>query len=497
VINKADNNLILQSLNGSIIVSGSTELDDSLTVAGATTLTGAASLKSDLTVDGATTLSGATTVSGALSVSGATTLTGAASLKSDLTVDGATTLSGATTVSNALSVAGATTLTGAVTGYGISTLQTLKVTGNTNMTGNLTTTGQLTVNSASTINNNLTVTGTFDVSDNVTLDSNLTVSGNTTITGTLTVTGNTVLAAGTNKHAYLGSVQDQNKLVTIKELNTHQQGLHPKPSSYVMIGYDIGTSFQGSTTSTVNRTYTVENVTTSYSVSSYTIDFSGINVDAENSGLTIDGVTLGTGDQGKIILINQPSGATYRNENGMYEILDVNEANETLEVVRIPECDGQPGNDLSYGDYTLVTNGKKYQGGWACSQTPATPTSTTTDIISFTQFSGPHEIELTAGSGITVTGSYDGSIHSYQISSTSDGITVDFNAGTSTFLNNSSGNPIYGLTGSHTLPEICKYIDNNFKVIFQNLSIDGYEFQHFFNTPDVTNNNPDSTSDTS
>jgi hypothetical protein len=431
-----------------------------------------------------------------LNVTGATTLTGAASLKNNLTVDGTTTLSGATTVSGALSVSGATTLTDVrITNKLVTNV--LNVTGNTDITGNLTTTGSLTVSSASIINNNLTVTGTFDVDDDVTLDSNLTVSGNTTIAGTLTVTGNTVLAAGTDKHAYLGSEQDENKLVTIKELNTHNEGLHPKPASYVMIGYDIGASFQGSATSTVNRSYTVENVTTNYSVSSYTINLSGINIDTENIDLTIDGVTITTSQEGKIILINQPSGATYQNENGMYEILSCDEVSKTLEVVRIQEADGHPGNDLSVGDYTLVTNGKKYQGGWACSQSPPIPTNITTDIITFAQFSGAGELEITAGSGITVTGSYDGSIHSYQISSTSDGITVDFDAGSSTFLNNSSGTAIYGLTGSHTLPEICKYIDNNFKVIFQNLSIDSYEFKHFFNTPAVLNNNPSSTSDTS
>ena len=520
-INDADNKSLdrWNAQFGTLDTTGATTINNTLTVTGASTLSGATTVNGAATIYGAATINNTLIVTGtstlnALNVTGATTLTGDVTgvgtstlqtlnvtgntnMTGTLNVTGATTLIGTTTLQNTLAVSGTTTLTGDVTGVGTSSLNALNVTGNTNMTGNLTTTGSLTVSGASTIHNNLTVTGTFDVTNAVTLDSSLTVSGNTNMTGTLTVTGDTVLAAGTNKHAYLGSVQDDHKLVTIKELQTHQEGLHPKPASYVMIGYNIGASFQGSATNTVNRTYTVENVTTSYSVSTYTLDLSGINIDTDNTGLTIDGVTITTSQEGQIILINQPSGATYRNENGMYEILNVDEANETLELVRIQEADGQPGNDLSVGHYTLVTNGKKYQGGWACSQTPAAPTSTTTDIITFAQFSGAGELEITAGSGITVTGSYDGSIHSYQISSTSEGITVDFNAGNSTFLNDSSGTAIYGLTGSHTLPEICKYIDNNFKVIFQNLSVDGYDFKHFYEQATVTNSNPSSTDDIS
>jgi len=375
-----------------------------------------------------------------------------------------------------------------VIGHGTSTLQTLNVTGDTNMTGNLTTTGSLTVSGASTINNNLTVTGTFDVTNDVTLDSNLTVSGNTTITGTLTVTGDTILGA----NSYVGSSSSSgNRIVTQKELNTNQEGLHVKPSSYVMIGYNLPSSL-GTPAAGTERSHTIDGVTTTYYSDRYTLDLSSQDDSGENVGLKIDGITIVTGDIGRNILINQPS--NNKDENGIYEIISVNTTNETITIERIPEADGNPSNDLQIGDYTFVSHGKTHQGGWSCTTTPSAPNGT--DPIVFDRFSGAGELEITAGSGITVTESYDGSIHSYQISSTSDGITVDFDAGTSTFLNDSSGTAIYGLTGSHTLPEICKYIDNNFKVIFQNLSIDNYDFQHFFSTPSVTNNNPSSTDDT-
>ena len=476
------------TINNNLTVTGTSTLSGATTVSGAATIHGTTTLNDTLTVSGATTvnnnltITGTSTLSGATTVSGAATIHGATTINNNLIVTGTSTLSGATTVSGALSVAGATTLTGAVTGHGTSTLQTLNVTGNTNMTGNLNTTGKLTVSGASTINNNLDVTGTVDVTGSVTLNSNLTVSGNTDITGTLTVIGNTVLGA----NSYVGSSANTgNRIVTQRELNTNQEGLHVKPSSYVMIGYELA-SFQSSATSTVSRTHTVDNVTTSYSVSTYTLNLSGIIIDTENQGLTIDGVTITTSQEGKIILINQPSGATFRNENGMYEILSVDEVSETLELVRIQEADGQPGNDLSVGDYTFVSHGKKYQGGWACSQTPASPTSTTTDIITFAQFSGSGESEVQSTDGsVTISTTYDGSIKSYDLSASVESINITLDGG------------VGGISGNKSLPDIIRMIDNNFKALFQTVEVDGYTFENFFSTPAVSNNNPSSTSDTS
>jgi len=481
------------TVDGTTTLSGATTVSGALTVAGATTLTGAASLKDNLTVDGATTLSGATTVSGALTVAGATTLTGAASLKDNLTVDGATTLSGATTVSGALSVAGATTLsgattvsgalsvagattlTGAVTGHGTSTLNALNVTGNTNITGNLTTTGQLTVSGASTINNNLDVTGTVDVTGSVTLNSNLTVSGNTTITGTLTVTGDTVLGA----NSYVGSSVTGNRIVTQRELNTNQEGLHVKPSSYVMIGYDLPTALGTPQTGT-SREHTIDGVQTTYNSDRYTLDLSGQDDSGENVGLKIDGVTIVTGDQGKYILINQPNSNKY--ENGIYVIINggVDTVNETLTIERIPEADGNPSNDLQVGDYTFVSHGKTHQGGWSCTATPSVPNLT--DPIVFDRFSGAGELNVESTDGsVSISTTYDGSIKSYDLSASVGSINIALD-----------GN----IAGNKSLPEIFKFIDNNFKVLFQTVSVDGYEFKNFYTTPAVSNNNPSSTDDT-
>ena len=343
------------------------------------------------------------------------------------------------------------------------------------MTGNLTTTGSLTVSGASTINNNLTVTGIFDVTDNVTLDSNLTVSGNTTITGTLTVTGDTVLG----ENSYVGSSANSgNRIVTQRELNTNQEGLHVKPSSYVMIGYNLPTALGTPATGT-SREHTTDGVATTYTSDRYTVDLSGQDDSGENIGLKIDGVTIVTGDANKNILLNQPS--SNKGENGIFTIISVDTVNETLTIERIPEADGNPSNDLQVGDYTFVSHGKTHQGGWSCTTTPAVPNGT--DPIVFDRFSGAGELEVQSTDGsVTISTTYDGSIKSYDLSASVGSINIALDG---------------DISGNKSLPAIFKFIDNNFKALFQTVEVDGYTFQNFYSTPAVSNNNPSSTDDTS
>ena len=341
------------------------------------------------------------------------------------------------------------------------------------MTGNLTTTGQLTVSGASTINNNLGVTGTFDVTGDVTLNSNLDVSGNTTITGTLTVTGDTVLGA----NSYVGSNDNANRIVTKRELNTNQEGLHVKPSSYVMIGYNLPTALGTSATGT-SREYTTDGVTQTYNSDRYTLDLSNKDDNGENVALKIDGITIVTGDVNKNILINQPSNNKY--ENGIYLIISVDSVNETITIERIPEADGYPSHDLQVGDYTFVSHGKTHQGGWSCTVTPATPNGT--NPIVFDRFSGSGELEVQSTDGsVIISTTYDGSIKSYDLSASVGSINITLDG---------------DIIGNKSLPTIFKMIDNNFKALFQTVNIEGYTFQNFYSTPAVSNNNPASTNDT-
>ncbi|WP_072171017.1 type II secretion system protein [Trabulsiella odontotermitis] len=101
---------------GTSSLKGATAVGSTLSVAGISTLTGAVNANSTLTVAGASSLKGATAVSSTLSVAGISTLTGAVNASSTLTVAGASTLKGAVTVNNAITASGNITSSGQVKG---------------------------------------------------------------------------------------------------------------------------------------------------------------------------------------------------------------------------------------------------------------------------------------------------------------------------------------------------------------------------------------------
>jgi hypothetical protein len=142
------------------------------------------------------------------------------------------------------------------------------------------------------------------------------------------------------------------------------------------------------------------------------------------------------------------------------------------------------------GDYTYVTHGEKYQGGWACSKTPAIPSNSAADIIKFEQFSGINELVIESNN-INIEISYPNGQKQYNLEVNPDNVNILLDAG-NTYING-----VVGLTGEKSLMNMFKYIDNNFKVLFQNLDIDGYDYQHFFAVPAVDNTNPSTTSQTS
>ena len=159
----------------------------------------------------------------------------------------------------------------------------------------------------------------------------------------------------------------------------------------------------------------------------------------------------------------------------------MNEIALSIDIERIPEADGKPNNDLMVGDYTYVTHGEKYQGGWACSKTPVIPSNDTAHIIKFEQFSGINELVIEI--------SYPNGQKQYNLEVNPDNVNILLDAG-NTYING-----VVGLIGEKSLINMFKYIDNNFKVLFQNLDIDGYDYQHFFAIPEVNATNPSHTSD--
>jgi hypothetical protein len=297
---------------------------------------------------------------------------------------------------------------------------------------------------------------------------NITTTGNKTISGGLNINGNVVLCSEGN-NAYINtSDNEENKLVTIKELNTSNEQVISKSTSYVIITYDIGFSFHVSPISSIQREITINNVTTSYNINVYILDLSSQNDNDKNIGLMIDGVILNENDVNKYILINQPSSSLYQNENGLYKILNVNIENQTIELIRSKETDGYPNNDLKVGDFITVSNGLQI-GTWVCYTAPLTPTNNPVDIIEFRQVSGPEKIIVKSdNNSIDILKENDSNYNQiYNLSTSADNINIPLN-----------GN----ISGNKSLTEILKFIDNNFKVIFQNINIDNYQFENFYNT---------------
>ena len=179
-------------LNSTLDVTGSATLKSTLEVQGATGLnstldvTGSATLKSTLQVDSTSELKGAVGMNSSLDV------TGSAQFKSTINVDGEATLSSATvedltqdrivTVGSGGSLIDSSgfTYNGTVFKIGAGNFEV-----DTN-DGDVRTSGSLTVNGGQTINGDVTVNGILTVTGNTQLQANLYVSGNLEVLGSST-----------------------------------------------------------------------------------------------------------------------------------------------------------------------------------------------------------------------------------------------------------------------------------------------------------------------
>ncbi len=228
--------------SGSLLVTSTTELKDSVGINSTLDVTGSVKLKSTLEVVNNTSLNGTLTVTGSatlkdtltvnstselkgtVSMNSSLTVTGSAILKDNLSVSGTTTVSGATTLQDTLTVISTSELKGAV---GINS--TLDVTGSAQFKDTINVDGEATLASATVEdltsgrivlagvggsledNADLTFNGTvlsigqgtieMDVADGDIRTSGslttygLTNNGDLTVNGVLTVTGNTQLQA--------------------------------------------------------------------------------------------------------------------------------------------------------------------------------------------------------------------------------------------------------------------------------------------------------------
>jgi len=178
----------LTTLGGTLGVTGNTQLNNGLTVTDdLTTLGGTLGVTGNTQLDGGLTVSNElTTLGGTLDVTGATQLNNGLTVTDDLTTLGGTlSVAGATQLNNGLEVSNALTTLN----------QGLSVTGDvTTLTGSLTVTGATTFNdgSATAIDNTLTVTGATVLNSTLSVLNNLTTLHSLVVNGGITFNDITV-----------------------------------------------------------------------------------------------------------------------------------------------------------------------------------------------------------------------------------------------------------------------------------------------------------------
>jgi predicted acyltransferase (DUF342 family) len=191
------------TVNGYLIVTGTTELKSAVGMNSTLVVTGSATLKDNLSVSGTTTVSGATTLQntlqvnstselkGAVGINSTLDVTGSAQFKSTINVDGIATVSSSVvedlTQYRVVGVGSG----GALIDYSGLTYNgtKLQIGGGLfevdNSDGDIRTSGSLTTNGL-TNNGDLTVNGVLTVTGNTQLQSNLYVSGNLEVLGSAT-----------------------------------------------------------------------------------------------------------------------------------------------------------------------------------------------------------------------------------------------------------------------------------------------------------------------
>ena len=160
---------------GSLIVTGTTNLYNTLVVSSGTTLNDTLRVINNTSLEGTLTVTGATDMKSTLVVSGATTIDDTLRVTGNSSLEGTLTVTGATDMKSTLVVSGATTID-----------DTLRVTGNSSLEGTLTVTGSTALNGGLTLNGNETVNGILTVTGNTQLGGNLYVSGNLEVLGSAT-----------------------------------------------------------------------------------------------------------------------------------------------------------------------------------------------------------------------------------------------------------------------------------------------------------------------
>jgi len=173
-------------------VTGTTNITQTLDVAGATRLNLTLDVYSTTTLGSTLDVTGATSINSTLKVGSATTLGGTLTVGGAAAINSSLGVTGATTLGNILNVGGATTLG-----------STLGVAGATTLGNTLGVTGATTINNTLGVNGATSLNDTLSVSNSTTLSSTLGVTGATTLSSTLNVGGATSISGATSLNSTL------------------------------------------------------------------------------------------------------------------------------------------------------------------------------------------------------------------------------------------------------------------------------------------------------
>lgn len=239
--------------SGSLLVTSTTELKDSVTMNSTLTVTGSAQLKSTLEVVGNTSLNGTLTVTGSslfkdnLSVSGTTTVSGATTLQNTLTVNSTTELKGDVGVNSTLNVTGSAQFKSTIDVDGQATLASANVQDltenrvvvvglngeledDTNFVfdGDKLNIGQGNFE-VDVVDGDIRTSGSFTVQDlnvvnNLNVGNNLTITGATSMLGDLFISGNVqILGSATEVIISSSTVLIDDNIITLNAFSPFER----------------------------------------------------------------------------------------------------------------------------------------------------------------------------------------------------------------------------------------------------------------------------------
>ena len=303
------------TLNGNLVVTGTTELKDTVGINSSLDVTGSATLKDTLQVKGATGLNSTLDVTGSATLKSTLEVKGATGLNSTLDVTGSVTLKDSLSVSGATTINGLTTINDDATVNGV-----LTVTGETQLQGNLYVSGNLQVLGSST---NVNIQSqTVDIGDNI-----------------IQVNAYSPFDRYAGLAAYDSGSSGTSGSVLWDSTNDYWLIVNSNTYSSKIIGTTASTGGTGTEISLTSGTFPIASSTNTIGDSLLT--FSGTTLAFNNNKFTVDSGTGATAISGNLTLSysggtdggSKTSAVTFRNSSNVLGFVSTTETTNELDGI--------------------------------------------------------------------------------------------------------------------------------------------------------------------